>query len=65
MPLDKKKLAVIHIVKKELNLSEETYRNLLKEATGVLSAKDLDEQDLRGSCIILFVAVITRSIPLD
>lgn len=41
--MDKKKLAVIHIVKKELNLSDDEYRNILRSVTGVKSAKDLDD----------------------
>lgn len=45
--MDKKKLALIHIIKKELNLSDEEYRNILQEAAGVRSAKDLDEEKFR------------------
>ncbi len=41
--LDKKKLALIHIVKRELNLSDQEYRDILSQVTGVRSAKDLDE----------------------
>ena len=41
--LDHKKLAVIHIVKKELAVSEEEYRATLEKVAGVRSAKDLDE----------------------
>lgn len=41
--LDKKKLALIHIVKRELNLSDQEYRDTLYQVTGVRSAKDLDE----------------------
>ena len=41
--LDKKKLALIHIVKKELGASDEEYRDTLEKVTGVRSAKDLDE----------------------
>jgi hypothetical protein len=43
MTLNKKKLAVIHIVKKELGLSDQEYRDQLEEITGVRSAKYLDE----------------------
>ena len=39
--MDRKKLAVIHIVKKELSLSDDEYRNILERITGVRSAKDL------------------------
>jgi len=45
--LDKKKLALIHIVKKELNLSDSEYRQILKSTTGKESAKDLDEAQFR------------------
>lgn len=45
--IDKKKLAVIHIVKKELNLSEEEYRNTLMRVAGVNSAKELDAEKFR------------------
>jgi hypothetical protein len=45
--MDKKKLALIHIVKKELGLSDEEYRKILYEAAGVRSAKDLDEWSFR------------------
>ncbi len=41
--MDKKKLAVIHIVKKELSLSDGEYRNILERITGVRSAKDLTD----------------------
>jgi len=47
MALDRKKLAVIHIVKKELGLSDEEYRDLLERETGVRSARDLDEEGFR------------------
>ena len=45
--MNKKKLALIHIIKKELNLSDEEYRNILREACAVESAKDLDEYKFR------------------
>lgn len=41
--LDHKKLAVIHIVKKELGVSDQEYRDIMEKVTGVRSAKDLDE----------------------
>jgi phage gp16-like protein len=44
MTLDRKKLAVIHIVKKDLGLSDQNYRDILERETGVRSAKDLDHQ---------------------
>jgi hypothetical protein len=45
--IDRKKLAVIHIIKKELGLSEDKYRNILLAAAGVSTAKDLDEPRFR------------------
>ena len=45
--MDKKKLALIHIVKKELGLSDAEYRGLLQKAAGVSSAKDLDDEKFR------------------
>jgi len=45
--IDHKKLAVIHIVKRELGLSDEEYRNILHTAAGVDSAKDLNEAGFR------------------
>lgn len=45
--MDRKKLAVIHIVKKELGLSDREYRDILKKAAGVSSSKDLDEKGFR------------------
>ena len=45
--IDHKKIALIHIIKKELHFSDSEYRNILKEATGVRSAKDLDEEKFK------------------
>jgi len=45
--MDKNKLAVIHIVKKELNLSDAEYRNILQQVAGVESAKELDDLKFR------------------
>ncbi len=47
MGLDRKKLAVIHIVKRELGLADEEYRDILEKVTGVRSARDLDEAGFR------------------
>ena len=47
MKIDRNKLAVIHIVKKELSLSDEEYRAILRDAAGVDSAKDLDDAKFR------------------
>lgn len=45
--IDQKKLALIHIVKKELQLSDEEYRAMLLKFAGVHSAKDLDGRSFR------------------
>jgi len=45
--MDRSKLAFVHIVKKELNLSDREYRKILKDVTGVTSAKYLDEEKFR------------------
>jgi len=45
--LDRKKLALIHIVKKELNLGDADYRCILERIAGVASARDLDEAGFR------------------
>ena len=45
--MDRKKLALIHIIKKELELSDAEYRNILYKAAGVRSARDLDEASFR------------------
>lgn len=45
--MDRKKLAIIHIVKKELNLSDDEYRDILHKAAGINSAKDLDEEKFK------------------
>ena len=47
MTVDHNKLAVIHIVKRELGLSDDEYREILQRETGVRSAKDLDEKGFR------------------
>ncbi len=47
MTVDHKKLAVIHIVKRELDLDDDLYRDILERETGVRSAKDLDEKGFR------------------
>ena len=45
--IDHKKLAVIHIVKKELGFSDAEYRDFLEKSCGVRSAKELDEISFR------------------
>jgi len=47
MTVDHNKLAVIHIVKRELGLPDDEYRDILQRETGVRSAKDLDEKGFR------------------
>ena len=42
--IDQNKLALTHIVKKELQLSNEEYRHILFQVAGVHSAKELDEK---------------------
>jgi hypothetical protein len=46
-PMDRKKLALVHIVKKELGISDRDYRCILNRIAGVNSAKDLDEAKFR------------------
>ncbi len=41
--MDRKKLAVVHIVKKELNLSDREYRDILERVVGVRTSKDLTD----------------------
>jgi hypothetical protein len=45
--LGRNKIALIHIVKKELGISDEDYRCILKRIAGVDSSKDLDEAKFR------------------
>lgn len=45
--MDRKKLAVIHIVKKELSLSDEEYRDILERVVGVRSSRDLTDSQFR------------------
>ena len=45
--IDHKKLAVIHIVKRELGFSDEEYRDFLEKSCGVRSAKELNEITFR------------------
>jgi len=47
MPIDQKKLALIHIIKKELKLDDAAYRKILMEAAGVTTAKDLDQDKFK------------------
>ncbi len=42
--LDRKKLALIHIIKRDLGLSDTEYRDTLEKVTGVRSARELDVQ---------------------
>lgn len=45
--LDRKRIALIHIVKKELGISDEDYRCILRRIAGVDTSKDLDEAKFR------------------
>ena len=45
--LDRRKIALIHIVKKELKIGDEEYRCILKRIAGVESSRDLDENKFR------------------
>ncbi len=45
--MDRKKLALIHIVKKELGISDRDYRCILRRIAGVDSSKELDEAKFR------------------
>jgi Bacteriophage Mu, GemA protein len=45
--LERKKLALIHIVKKELKLGDTDYRGILERTAGVATARDLDEAGFR------------------
>lgn len=45
--IDKKKIALVHIVKKELGLDDQEYRRILKSASGVTSSKELDNKKFR------------------
>lgn len=44
MALKREQLAVIHVAKKELNLDDDTYREILRQTAGVASSKELDAQ---------------------
>jgi hypothetical protein len=45
--LDRKRLALIHIVKKELKIPDEDYRCILRRIAGVESSRELDESKFR------------------
>jgi len=55
--VDRRKLAQIHIFKKELNLSDAQYRNLMQRTVHVRSAKDLNDRQY-----YLFVSYLKRFI---
>jgi hypothetical protein len=46
--IDQKKLALIHIVKQELHLSDPEYRSILRAAAHVESSKDLTDTSFRA-----------------
>lgn len=43
MPLDRKKLSLLHVAKSRLGLSDEDYRAILRRVAGVESSTELDE----------------------
>lgn len=45
--MDRKKLALIHIIKKDLKLTDKEYRAILMRTAGVDSARDLTEDGFR------------------
>ena len=45
--MTREKLALIHIVKKELKIPDREYRCILRRVAGVSSSKDLDEAKFR------------------
>lgn len=45
--MDRKKLALIHIVKQELGLPDAEYRDILKREAGVESARELTDEGFR------------------
>lgn len=51
--IDKKKIAIIHLAKKELDMDEENYRALLVRAAGVESSRDLDAKGFANAMVEL------------
>lgn len=45
--ISREKIALVHVGKKELGLSEEEYREILRHHGGVGSARDLDEEGFK------------------
>ena len=45
--IDQKKLALIHIIQRRLQLTDAAYRDILRRAAGVASARELDEAGFR------------------
>jgi hypothetical protein len=41
--MDRRRLAAIHIIKRELELSDDAYRRILRKVAGVSTSKDLDD----------------------
>ncbi len=64
MPIDAKKIALIHIVKKDLRLTDDEYRAVLQSVAGVKSSKDLDEAGFRKLMNFLVRSVHYRVNPL-
>ena len=55
MALSRKRLSIIHVARAQLAMEDADYRQLLKQAAGVTSAKDLDEE-----CFALVLAELRR-----
>lgn len=47
MAISKRKIGLLHVAKQQLGLSEADYRQVLRDAAGVSSAGDLDEDGFR------------------
>jgi hypothetical protein len=45
--MDHRRLAVVHIIKKELGLTDAQYRDILAKVAGVRTARDLDDLGFR------------------
>lgn len=44
MALSKQKTSLIHVAKRKLHLSDDTYRDILMKVSGVTSSSDLDDR---------------------
>lgn len=48
MAISKRKIGLLHVAKQRLGLSEADYRQVLRDAAGVSSARDLDEDGFKN-----------------